>query len=96
MARVAVQRIGLLYRQKQNLYLLVIILEDLIAYRGGIINLKIGPIQIAIKGRQIKISFNILPLGKDKAVLEMPQLQEYNLRINQCLYERAEFRGAIT
>jgi hypothetical protein len=39
-----VERIGLLYRQKRDLYLLVTILEDLIAYRGGIINLKIGPI----------------------------------------------------
>jgi len=41
---VIVERIGLLYRQKEHLYLLVIILEDLIAYRGGIINLKTGPI----------------------------------------------------
>ena len=39
---IAVKRIGLLYRQKEHLYLLVIILEDLIAYKGGIINLKIG------------------------------------------------------
>ena len=29
---------------KTDLYLLVIILEDLIAYRGGIINIKIRPI----------------------------------------------------
>jgi len=35
---------GLLYRKKEHPYLLVIILEDLIAHRGGIINLKIGPI----------------------------------------------------
>jgi len=35
---------GLLYRRKEHLYLLVTILEDLIAYRDGIINLKIGPI----------------------------------------------------
>jgi len=35
---------GLLYRQKERPYLLVIILGDLIAYRGGIINLKTGPI----------------------------------------------------
>jgi hypothetical protein len=28
------------------------------------------------------MSFNILPLGKDKAVLGMPWLQEYNLGIN--------------
>ena len=41
---VVVKRIGLLYKQKRNLYLLVIILGDLIVYRGGIINLKIGPI----------------------------------------------------
>ena len=42
------------------------------AYRGGIINFKIRPIQLTIKERQIKISFNILLLGQDKAVLEMP------------------------
>ena len=41
---VVVKRIGLLYRQKQHLYLLIIILGDPIAYGGGIINLKIGPI----------------------------------------------------
>jgi len=39
-----VKRIGLLYKKKECPYLLVIILGDLIAYRGGIINLKIGPI----------------------------------------------------
>ena len=55
------------------------------AYRGGIINLEIGPIQLTIKGRQIKISFNILLLGRDKAILGMPQLQEYNLKINQVI-----------
>jgi hypothetical protein len=63
---------GLLYRQKQDLYPLVTILGDPIAYRGGIIHLKIGPIQIVIKGRLIIISFDILLLGKDKAVLGMP------------------------
>ena len=73
---------GLLYRQKRNLYLLVTILGDLIAYRGGIINLKTGPIQLTIKGRPIKMSFDILLLGNNKVVLRMPQLQEYNLRIN--------------
>jgi hypothetical protein len=50
----------------------VTILGDLIAYRGGIINLKTGPIQLTIKGRPIKISFNILLLGKDEAILGMP------------------------
>ena len=37
-----VKLIGLPYRQKERLYLLITILEDLIAYKGGIINLKIG------------------------------------------------------
>jgi len=41
---VVVKRIGLLYRQKEHLYPLIMILGDLIAYRGGIINLKTGPI----------------------------------------------------
>jgi len=35
---------GLLYRRKEHLYLLVIILGDPIAYGDGIINLKTGPI----------------------------------------------------
>ena len=63
---------GLPHRQKQDPYPLVTILEDLIAYRGGIIHLKTGPIQIVIKGRLIIISFNILLLGKNKAVLGIP------------------------
>ena len=39
---IAVKRIGLLYRQKEHLYLLITILGNLIAYKGGIINFKIG------------------------------------------------------
>jgi hypothetical protein len=73
---------GLPHRQKQDLYPLVTILGDLIAYRGGIIHLKTGPIQTVIEGRPVVISFNILLLGKDKAVLGIPWLQEYNLRID--------------
>ena len=38
---VIIKLIELPYRQKDYLYLLTIILRDLIAYRGGIINLKI-------------------------------------------------------
>ena len=39
---VIVKLIELLYRQKEHLYLLIIILGNLIAYKGGIINFKIG------------------------------------------------------
>jgi len=63
---------GLLHRKKEHSYLLVIISGDPIAYGGGIINLKTGPIQLTIKGRQIEMSFDILPLGNNKAVLGMP------------------------
>ena len=38
-----VKRIGLLHKKKEYFYLLVTILGDPIAYGGGIINLKIGP-----------------------------------------------------
>jgi len=61
----------MIYRQKEYLYLLVIILKDLINYKGGIINIEIGLIIIRIKGRTIIINFNILLLGNDKAVLGM-------------------------
>jgi hypothetical protein len=52
----------------------VTILGDPIAYGGGIINLKTGPIQLTIEGRPITMSFDILLLGKDEAILGMPWL----------------------
>jgi len=58
-------------QQKEYLYPLNIILRDLVNYRGGIINLKIGLVIIKIKGIEVIINFNILLLGNDKAVLEM-------------------------
>ena len=58
-----------------------------VSYKGGIINLETGPVQLKIKGRPIKMSFNILLLGWDEAVLGMPQLQEYNLKINWIMGE---------
>jgi len=48
------------------------ILGDLINYRGGIINLEIGPVMIRIEGKKVTINFDILPLGNDEAVLGMP------------------------
>jgi len=59
------------YWQKEHLYLLVIILRDLINYRREVINIKIKLIIIKIKGKEITISFNILLLGNNKAVLRM-------------------------
>jgi len=77
-----VRRMGLPHRQKERPYPLVTISGDPITYGGGIINLETGPIQITIEGRQIEMSFDILPLGQDEAVLGMPWLQEYNPRID--------------
>jgi len=48
------------------------ILEDLINYKRGIINLEIGLVIIRIKGKKITINFNILLLGNNEAVLEIP------------------------
>jgi len=48
------------------------ILRDLINYRRGIINLKIGPVTIRIKGKEVIMNFDILPLGNNKVVLRMP------------------------
>jgi len=55
----------------KHLYLLVIILKNLINYRGGVINIETKLIIIKIKGNEIMISFNILLLGHNKAVLGM-------------------------
>ena len=66
-----IRRMGLPYRQKENLYPLVTILGDLILYRNGIIYLKTGPVKIEIKGQKKVVLFNILLLGKDKAVLRI-------------------------
>ena len=55
---------------------------DLILYRDGMIYLETGLVELEIEGRHIVISFDVLLLRKDKAVLGMPFLQKYNLRIN--------------
>jgi len=57
-------------REKEHLYLLVIILKDLINYRG-IINIETELVMIKIKGKTIIINFNILLLENNKAVLGM-------------------------
>jgi len=41
-----------------------------------------GLAMIEIKGKEITINFDILPLGNDEVVLGMPWLQEYNLKID--------------
>ena len=62
---------GILYREKEYLYLLVIILKKIVLYRNSIINLKIGLIQVNIKGQSVIINFNILLLGIDEVVLKI-------------------------
>ena len=62
------------YRQKENPYLLVTILGNLILYRDGIIYFKTGLVKIEIKGQKVVVLFNVLLLGKDKAVLGIPFL----------------------
>jgi hypothetical protein len=66
-----VERLGLLYRQKLEPYALVTILGDLVPYRDGMINLETGLVQVNIKGYNIIVNFNVLPLGQDEAVLGM-------------------------
>ena len=77
----------LLYRQKKNPYPLVTISGDLILYKNGIIHFKTGPVKIEIKEWKVIVSFNVLLLGKDKAVLEMPFLQEFNPKIDWIIRE---------
>ena len=66
-----VKRLKIPYKLKKNPYLLVTILENLISYRNGVIRIKIKPLKLKIKGRKVIISFNILLLGNNKAVLKI-------------------------
>jgi len=77
-----IKRMELPYRQKENLYPLVMISGDLILYKNGIIHFKTESVEIEIKGQKVVVLFNVLPLGKDKAVLKILFLQEFNPKIN--------------
>ena len=79
---IAVKRLGILYKIKERLYPLVTILGDLIIYRDRIIQLKTRLIEVKVKGKKIIITFNILLLGKDKVVLGILFLKEFNLKID--------------
>ena len=61
---------------------MVIILGKLIIYRDGVIYFKTGLVELELKGKCIIMLFNVLLLRKDKVVLGMPFLQEYNPKIN--------------
>ena len=47
------------------------ILGDLIVYGNRMIYLKIGLVELELEGRYTVMLFNVLLLGKDKAVLKM-------------------------
>jgi len=70
----AIERLRLSYRQKRDPYPLVTISGDLILYRDRMIYFKTGLVKLEVKGRYVVMSFNVLLLGKDKAVLGMPFL----------------------
>ena len=76
------KKIGLPHRQKKNPYSLVTISGDPILYKNGIIHFKTGPIEIEIERQKLVVLFNVLPLGKNKAVLKMLFLQKFNPKIN--------------
>ena len=79
---VIIKRMELPHRQKENPYPLVTISGDLILYRNGIIHFKTGLVKIEIERQKVVILFNVLLLGKDKAVLKILFLQEFNSRID--------------
>ena len=66
-----VKWLGILYKEKKHLYLLITILRELVLYRDSIINLKTGLIQVNIKERNIIVNFNILLLKSYKGVLKI-------------------------
>ena len=45
---------------------------DPIFYKNRVIYIETKPVELRIEGQRVIINFNILSLGKDEAVLEMP------------------------
>ena len=66
-----IKQLGILYREKEKPYSLVIISGELVLYKDDIINLKTEPIQVNIKRQSVIINFNILLLKQDKVILEI-------------------------
>ena len=71
---ITTERLEIFCKPKENLYLLVTILGDLIFYKNGVIRIKIELVELRIKEWKIVINFNILLLGNNKAVLKMLKL----------------------
>ena len=70
----AIKKNKTILQTKKNLYLLVIISDNPILYKDGIIHFKTELIKVTIEGQKVVISFDILLLGKDEAVLGIPFL----------------------
>ena len=66
------KKLEILCKLKENLYLLVTILGNLIFYKNKVIYIKTELLELKIEGQKVIISFNILLLGNDKAVLKIP------------------------
>ena len=75
--RKTIKWLKLPHRQKRDLYPLVTISKDPIMYRNKMIHFETRLIKLELKRRRIVMSFDVLLLGKDKAVLKMPFLQKY-------------------
>ena len=63
-----IKKLKKLYILKENLYLLVIILGNLIFYKNGVIYIKTELVNLRIKGQKVIINFNILLLKNNKVV----------------------------
>ena len=65
------ERLKIPYKLKERLYPLIIILENLISYRNGVIRIETELVELRIKKQIVVISFNILLLGNNEVVLKM-------------------------
>jgi transposase InsO family protein len=82
MSPATAERLGIPCKPKENPYPLVTISGDPVSYGNGVIRIETEPLELKIEGRRVVMSFDILPLGNDEAVLGMPWLREYNPKID--------------
>ena len=68
---VTAEKLKIFYKPKENLYLLVTILGNLISYKNRVIYIKTELLKLKIKRQRVVINFNILLLENNKVVLKI-------------------------
>ena len=78
-----VERYNILYQDKEYLVLVILVDENPIGYRGGVIRLETRAVLLEVVGFKDKRYINIIDLREEDILISYNQLDYYNPNINQ-------------